>query len=183
MVAGSRFSRGGIWRPGANCRRYSKKVNQVNWLFAEGEISPPLALCSRFLFLLNLLIYSGCPEVRTRSAPPFPSKRCVLPAKSTVRTWRWRSGSSAVRTLPERSGRSSGLLRSSIRPLPQPTLCGRWCDWLREIPTEQSRMRRARWPLIPRNRVPTLLWPRLTTREGEYPRAEASTERAPRDAS
>jgi tetratricopeptide (TPR) repeat protein len=51
MVAGSRFSCGEIWRHGDNRRWYSKKVNQISWLFPQRKIFSVRLLLS-LLFLL-----------------------------------------------------------------------------------------------------------------------------------
>jgi tetratricopeptide (TPR) repeat protein len=80
MVAGSRFSRGGIWRPGANCRRYSKKVNRVNWLFAEGEISPPRLVLS-LLFLLTSL-FTAAAQSANAISPTVSVQALRVPAKA-----------------------------------------------------------------------------------------------------
>src|ERR1700683_4688157 len=80
MVAGSRFSRGGIWRPSANCRWYSKKVNQVNWLFAEGEISPPRLVLS-LLFLLTSL-FTAAAQSANAIGPTVSVQALRVPAKA-----------------------------------------------------------------------------------------------------
>lgn len=79
MVAGPRFSRGGIWRHGINCRRYSKKVNQVSWLFAEPGISTACLLLS-LIFLLTS--FTAAAQSANAIRPTVSVQELRVPAKA-----------------------------------------------------------------------------------------------------
>ena len=85
MIAGPRFSRAEIWRPGGHWRWDNKEVDQVTWLSAEQEKFPNALLLS-LLFLLILLTSFAVDAQNVKAIRPTVSvQELRVPAKARAR--------------------------------------------------------------------------------------------------
>ena len=81
MVAGPRFSRGEIWRHGANYQCYSKKANQVSWLSAGLDKSSTRLLLPLLLLLTSFAAAQSANAIR----PTVSVQELRVPAKARAR--------------------------------------------------------------------------------------------------
>jgi tetratricopeptide (TPR) repeat protein len=67
MAAGSRSSRRGICHERTKCRSYSKKANQLSWLYVERETAPASLVLCLLLVLTSLGTVAQTPEANGRT--------------------------------------------------------------------------------------------------------------------